>query len=358
MIVQDPATKGGIAAVVNGYRGSDLEKEYDVTYVESYRDGSKIGKFTKAVSAYFKFIRLILADKPDLVHVHSSFGPSFYRKIPFIYLASWAGIPVVNHIHGAEFDPFYTNAGERKKKRVRKVYGRCSILIALSDEWKTRLEGIFPSERIRVISNYSIIHEDALADRTLRRSDGKVLFLGELGERKGCHDIPAVASQVCEKFPGAEFILGGEGTPDETERLKREFRDAKVDGVSFPGWVRGDRKDEQLREADVFFLPSYNEGMPMAVLDAMGYGLPVVSTCVGGIPHIVRDGENGWCCKPGDTRAMSECIIKLLGDDELRHTAGMASMNIVKERYSLKYHLEQLCAVYSEVLGEKSGEIH
>ena len=58
--------------------------------------------------------------KPDLVHIHSSFGPSFYRKMPFIYMASWRKIPIVNHIHGADFDEFYVNAPEEKKGKIKK----------------------------------------------------------------------------------------------------------------------------------------------------------------------------------------------------------------------------------------------
>lgn len=110
MIVPNRMVKGGIASVVNGYRGSKLEKDYDITYVESYTDGSKLTKLFKGISGYIQFIKVLLTNKPDIVHIHSSFGPSFYRKMPFIYMASWAKIPIVNHIHGADFDEFYVNA--------------------------------------------------------------------------------------------------------------------------------------------------------------------------------------------------------------------------------------------------------
>ena len=123
MIVPNAAVKGGIAAVVNGYRGSDLEKKHTVHYVESYCDGSKADKFFKALGGYFGFLRLLLRERPDIVHVHSSFGPSFYRKMPFIYMSCLFRIPVINHIHGSEIGRFYENASERKKKLVRKVYG-------------------------------------------------------------------------------------------------------------------------------------------------------------------------------------------------------------------------------------------
>ena len=118
MIVQNPLVKGGISAVVNGYRGSQLEKDFKIIYVESYMDGSKLRKLLKGICGYFHFLKVLLVDRPDLVHIHSSFGPSFYRKLPFIYMAKAAGIPIVNHIHGADFQQFYVIASEKKKNSI------------------------------------------------------------------------------------------------------------------------------------------------------------------------------------------------------------------------------------------------
>ena len=119
MVVPDRMVKGGIAAVVNGYRGSQLEKDYKITYVESYKDGNKIDKILKGICGYFHFATVLLLKKPDIVHIHSSFGMSFYRKLPFIYMASWRKVPIINHIHGADFDEFFINASESKKEKMR-----------------------------------------------------------------------------------------------------------------------------------------------------------------------------------------------------------------------------------------------
>lgn len=350
MIVPNPMVKGGIAAVVNGYRGSKLEEDYEITYVESYRDGSKLEKLLKGISSYFHFAIVLLCHKPDIVHIHSSFGPSFYRKMPFIYMASWAKIPIINHIHGADFDEFYVKASENKREKIRKVYSRCSLLIALSEEWKERLSQIVPSEKVVVIENYSTLHEDALKQRMERSCNNTVLFLGELGKRKGCYDIPSVMKMVKESIPNVRCVLAGAGSEADEKNIRQMIEDKGVsDNTVFPGWVRGEEKDRLLREADVFFLPSYNEGMPMSVLDAMGYGLPIVSTNVGGIPKIVHDGENGYCCEAGDIDRFAKRISELLLDKEEREYMGKASRRIVKERYSLEAHLKALTKAYEGV---------
>ena len=110
---------------------------------------------------------------------------------------------------------------------------------------------------------------------------------------------------------------------NRADKIKKLIDEKGIsDNVEFPGWVRGDTKDKLLRKADVFFLPSYNEGMPMSVLDAMGYGLPVVSTNVGGIPKIVHDGENGYCCDPGDVNRFAKGITEILLDRKERKSFG------------------------------------
>lgn len=350
MIVQDKMVKGGIAAVISGYYGSVLEKDYDVIYVESYKDGGKIAKLLKGIQGYFRFAKVLLIDRPDIVHIHSSFGPSFYRKLPFIYMASWAKVPIINHIHGADFEEFYTNANEKKKALIRKVYNKCTKLIALSEKWKQRLSQIVPEDKIDVIENYSILHEDALTDRVNRLSNHTVLFLGEIGKRKGCYDIPAVTAEVVKAVSDVKFVLGGAGSPADEQAVKALFTERGVsEHAVFPGWIRGKDKDRLLREADVFFLPSYNEGMPMSVLDAMGYGLPVVSTNVGGTPKIVRDGSNGFCCTPGDVKTMAEGISRLLLNTEESHSFGQQSAQIVKEGYSLEWHILKLEEAYESV---------
>lgn len=350
MVVQDKMVKGGIAAVISGYYGSNLEQEYDMIYVESYKDGGKLAKLIKGICGYFRFAKVLFIDRPDLVHIHSSFGPSFYRKLPFIYMASWANIPIINHIHGADFSVFYEQASEKKKRLIKSVYEKCSKLIALSDEWKDRLARIVPLEKIVVIENYSILHREAMVERQLRMSNNTVLFLGELGHRKGCFDIPDVVARVKEKIPYVRFVLAGTGSINDEQAIKQLINEKNVlENIVFPGWVRGEEKDKLLREADLFFLPSYNEGMPMSVLDAMGYGLPIVSTNVGGIPKIVINGRNGYVFDPADCEKMADCISNILNDTFLRNMLGKESYLIIEAQYSLDEHLKKIKTVYESV---------
>lgn len=344
MIVPNPAVKGGIASVVNGYRDSELEQKYEINYVESYRNGNKWQKLGKALSGYCSFIRQLVFHKPDIVHIHSSFGPSFYRKMPFIYLSSLCNIPVINHIHGADFEEFYERASAVKQKRIAKVYGKCAKVLVLSEEWKNNIGRFVPSERIAVLENYcNIPGEPYDSGRNMKQ----VLFLGELGSRKGCYDIPDIWEKVVRQVPEARLVMAGDG---EAEQIRGAFAERNLTSqVFFPGWVRGEDKERLFRESAIFLFPSYHEGMPMAVLEAMSYGMGIVTTAVGGIPGLIRNGESGYVRQPGDTETISSDVIRLLADQDRCTAYGNRAREYAKENYSRERHLERLSEIYESI---------
>ena len=344
MVVPDSLVKGGIASVVNGYREHGFGDKYDVNYIESYRNGSKWKKLGKALKGYLLFIREMIINKPDIVHIHSSFGPSFYRKMPFIYMACLWGIPVVNHIHGAEFETFYHKASPRKKKRIAKVYGKCRILVALSEEWKRNLELLVPAEKIEVIENYCKI-----PDQSGTEKKRQILFLGEIGRRKGCYDIPGIYEKLSEKAGRIPLIMAGDGELAEIKSLFEEK--GLLEAISFPGWVRGEEKEKLLRESGIFLFPTYYEGMPMAVLEAMAYGMAIVATKVGGIPQLIKDGLSGYLCEPGNIEEISGRLLELSEDEDKRKRMGSMARQKVIADYSMESHIGKLTHLYDRVAG-------
>ena len=356
MIVPRPDVQGGIASVVSNYYGSRLEEDFDVTYVQSYRDGSKIRKLLQGLKAYREFRRILKKDRPDLVHIHSSFGPSFYRKMPFILMAHHAGIPVINHIHGSAMDVFYDNASPLKKKLVRRIYSLCSCIITLTPYWQEKIRQIVPGTPVEVVSNYSVLHEETAGPgcRKSRFAGKKVLFLGKIDEAKGVFEVPEIMKKVCAEIPETVFCLAGSGdlagVRDQTDESLRA-------NLALPGWIVGEEKERQLRESCIFLLPSHMEAMPMSALDAMGYGLPVISTNAGGIPAVVEDGRNGFLYAVKDTDGMAEGILKLLKDEKLWEKMSDESLKIVRERFSFEKHIEKIEELYRRYpASERDGQ--
>ena len=361
MIVQQRDVHGGIAAVLSHYYGSFLEQDFRITYIESYRDGSKFQKLTKALSCYLAFHKLLRTDPPKLVHIHASFGPSFYRKLPVIRMAYAKKIPVVIHIHGSALQELYYDASDRKKKLVRDTYAKCARMIVLSDEWKEKMSPIYPADRIRVVPNYSVEHADLAAKyETTRLQKKQVLYLGRFDDLKGINEMPEIIRLVHDKHPEVTFLLCGDG---ETEKVSGPIAELGLDGiVSLPGWVNGEQKEKALCESLLFFLPSHMEAMPVSVLEAMGYGLPIVSCKVGGIPKVVTaincgDSDNpsvqtgnGFLTEPCDCAALAEAICRFVKDPTLWKSASANSLRIVHERFGLEKHLKSVEEIYRELL--------
>lgn len=344
MIIPGFDAKGGIASVVSGYRGSDLENRYDIHYVETYCDGGKLAKLGKAITGYLRFIKLLFTSKPDLVHIHSSFGASFYRKLPYIYLAVLFRIPVINHIHGSELTGFYWDISPIFQRIKRNTFQKCSKIIVLSNEWKERFSGIMPKEKMYVIENYSVLNGRGASSDNAGKT---VLFMGFLNKLKGCLDIPPIIASVKDSIKDVVFVLAGSGNEEDTQAILSLVKDFDIEkNIMFPGWVRNEEKRSLLNKASLYFLPSYTEGMPMSILEAMGYGMPIVSTNVGGIPQLVKNDYNGYLCEPGDVESMATAIIEILQDEEKRKRMGEASAAIVAERFSLKQHIDKLTEIY------------
>ncbi|MCR4903606.1 MAG: glycosyltransferase family 4 protein [Butyrivibrio sp.] len=356
IIVQQKDVQGGIASVLSRYYGSIIEEDYDVTYVESYCDGSKFKKLFKAIKGYILFYITLKTNTPDLVHIHASFGPSFYRKMPFVNMAVKRKIPVVYHEHGADFDTFYINATDKKKNLIFAQFNKMTRFIVLSEEWKEKISTIIPSDKIRVINNYSVVKTEKEVEGYIddRFNNKTVLFLGEIGKRKGGFDLPDIITRVLKRIPDARFIIAGNGKKDELAEIKNMIPLKYRENVEWPGWIRYGTKEAALVSSSLFLLPSYQEGMPMSILDAMGYGLPIVSTNVGGIPQIVDTTAigNGKLCIPGDTAAISNAIVFYLSNKEAQRAAGRCSLSIASKKYSFENHISKVEQVYKEVLGE------
>lgn len=346
MIVPSFSAKGGITTVVNGYRNSELENEYQIKYLETYCDGNKLNKIVKAICAYLSFGKELILNKPDLVHIHSSFGGSFYRKLPIIYMASIFKIPIVNHIHGSAIADLYINASPKKKKLVEKCFDKCRYLIVLSEEWKEKISVVKTSTPTVVVENYSVIHKECLCKKTSEIK--QILFLGFITELKGCFDIPEIVEKVTRQYDKIKVILAGSGEVKKVQEILKKKKLEKY--FIFPGWVKKEEKEKLLKTANLFLLPSYTEAMPMSILEAMGYGLPIIASNVGGIPQLVEDGKNGFMVKPGDIDGFATAILNIIKNDDLNYEMGKSSLEKADEKYSLEGHIEKIKVLYEAVL--------
>lgn len=345
MLGTSSESKGGIGTVVRGFLEDISLEEYEFAHIVTHRDGNFAAKAFLAGRAYAECFSSMVLDNFSLVHVHSAFGASFTRSIPFIRLAESRGIPVVNHLHADDWGAFYGAASSSKRKLIADTYRRCSKVITLSQEWAETLGAILPNRQIAVLENFTPIFEEGFWPDC---SSKTVVFMSRLERIKGCNILPEICEEVVSHIPGVRFLICGEGSM--RDELIREMQERRVEGsVRFLGWVESKRKMDVLKQSSLFLLPSYGEGMPMCILEAMGLGLPVVSTSVGGVPQIVENGVNGFIAEPGDARGIAHAIIEIFADEN--EYSSMSRQSKARAAcHSTRNYAKRLEAIYNEVL--------
>ena len=215
----------------------------------------------------------------------------------------------------------------------------------LSEEWEKFFgKYVCDARKIEVFHNGVILPNYQKTDY----EDHNVLFLGRLGERKGTYDLLKVIPNVLRKVPDAMFFLGGDGEVEQCRKLAEKTGIAEH--VSFLGWVRDAEKEKFLKKCSVFILPSYHEGMPMAVLESMAYGLATISTNAGGIPQIIEQGINGYRIEAGDLKEMENVLIRVLTNTEERERIGNAARIRIAEKFNAERNINELSALYREIL--------
>jgi glycosyltransferase involved in cell wall biosynthesis len=202
----------------------------------------------------------------------------------------------------------------------------------------------------RTVTIHNFVNEgefcSSVAACGVSRSRDIVLFLGEIGQRKGIFDLLRAFRRVIEVNPGACLIAGGTGDIAAATDLARQL--GIEAHVSFPGWVAGDAKHKLFARAAIYALPSHNEGLPVSILEAMAAGLPIISTPVGGVPDAVTDGVEGFLITPGDVDSLADRICRLLADEHLRQTMGENATRALDAKFSSAAATAAIDALYHE----------
>ena len=330
---------GGVAAVENVY--STFYHPFNhVSTVVDYGKTKKLWTFFKALFAFLYW--MVFRKEIKIIHVHGASNASFWRKTIFIRIAKVFKKNTVFHCHGGKFNKFTSN----HYKAVSKTLSKCDCIIALSESWKRWFEEEFHHPNVVVIKN--VIQMPEIKKKSVDDRIFRLLFLGRLGVNKGIYDLLDVIISNKNEYNGrVQLLLGGDGDIEEVNQI---ITNEKLeDIVKYEGWVSGEKKVELLNMADAYILPSYNEGLPISVLEAMSYELPIISTRVGGIPEIVENGVNGYIMEPGDKEAIKNAIDRLMNDGYLRKRMGQKSS--IKVKAHLPKHVEkQLKELYDQLL--------
>jgi glycosyltransferase involved in cell wall biosynthesis len=238
---------------------------------------------------------------------------------------------------------------------IRAVLREAYQAWVLTPSLRSQFDGLVAEDRVHCVPN---VVDDPLAGCLSPTSAApqdhvelRILYLGNLLPEKGCFDIISALRLLGEASKGWEVRLAGPAAPKVEQRLRQDIAALPENAarVSLVGGIIGDAKNEQYRWADIFVLPTRYppEGQPLVLLEAMGAGLPVVSTRWAGIPDTVEDEGEGLLVEPGDEHALAVALARLAREPDLRKALGAAA----RARYEACYRPERLVRDLAKILG-------
>jgi glycosyltransferase involved in cell wall biosynthesis len=343
--------QGGIATVENlilKHPCTDIKARH----IPTHDEGSVAHRIKLFVWALVQFSWLLLQGHVDVVHLHVSEKGSVFRKAILVILSTLFGKSVIMHTHGCEFHLFYDNLPTFGKHFVSWIFEQCAYVITLSKSWKDYYihQCHLSPDKVLVLHN-----PVELPEVIPQRGDKKThfVFLGRIGARKGAFDlIQAFANLSPQHRMNSHLTLAGDGSLEEAHKLIKELNLQAQ--VTLPGWINYAQRNDLLQQASVFVLPSYNEGLPMAMLEAMAWELPIIATPVGGIPNVILHKENGLLVEVGNVNHLSQAMQILIDDPSLRFRMGANARQRVTPLNLPNYYTTLLAIYRSAVAGESA----
>lgn len=345
MIGTDKAGQGGITSVVSVLESEGFLQRQNIKYISSHIDGNRWKKLAKALKAFFSVLIICTVSRPSIVHAHSASRASFMRKSILLSVARIFGCRTIFHLHSGHFHHFAeSEAGFAKRWWIRRTLQKSTKVIALSRSWADFLTRFAPDSHITVVPNAVQSNQSPQA---IKEEAGRIIFLGRLEKEKGIFELLSAINLIKASCPELKLAIAGDGDLETITSLI-EQNDIKQ-FVEILGWIDPDRRALELARASIFVLPSYNEGLPMAMLEAMAAGKAIVVTPVGGIPETVTDNFNGLLVPPADAVALSTAIQKLLTNRALRESLGRNARQTIESNHSTDIVVSKLTAIYSEI---------
>ena len=346
MIGSDLSVKGGISSVVKQFINHKWDEGIKIDYIPTYIESSKISQILYYIKSLIKIVNHILLKNVDIVHIHMSHTGSFYRKYIILKINKLFGKKVIIHLHGSEFKKFFDKTNNLTKYLIRDMMKTVDKMLVLGENWNNTIKEIEKTTKTQILLNTVCIPNNITIQE---KEKVNILFLGALVTRKGIFELVDAVKNLNEKNLLEEydvkFIIGGTGK--EERKIKDKIREYKLnDYVKLVGWIDKDRKEELLTTSHGFVLPSHNEGLPIAILEAISYGLPVISTKVGSIDEAVINNYNGFLIEPKVVEDLEDALIKIIKSYSLRSEQGENSRKLAIEKFNDDKYFEEITRLY------------
>jgi glycosyltransferase involved in cell wall biosynthesis len=356
-IVQLPPPVHG-ASIMNSYvyNSDKIIESFSIDLVnlqfsKSIREISRFSfkKIPKAVNFGIEIVRKIISQKPDLVYFTlSPVGYAFYRDVIYVFLVKLFKKKIVFHLHGK---------GIKKKtdkvllKYLYRYVFKNAYVICLSERLICDIEAVCKSVPFVVPNGVQFQTGDKSKIMEKNGSPLRILYLSTYARNKGILVLIEALKEI--KRQGVHFDARLVGSPSDltTELLKELIKNQDLsDCIKIIGPLYGDDKKKELQEADIFVHPTFNDCLPLVLMEAMQNSLPVISTYEGAIPDMVIEGETGFLIEKHNVAALVEKIKTLLENKELREKMGKKGYERFINNYTLNHFENNMVRTFQNIL--------
>lgn len=302
-----------------------------------------------------KFPWVLIRQRPVILHIAAVTYWPFWESAIYLLMGKIKGVKVVFHML-APFDAFYQRSYAKIRSLIRSVLRRADHVVCLSERDKAVMSTFLPSRSVSVLRSNVRVSAGSATDVDRRgRQRINVIFIGGLDPfRKGIYDILKALPMVIGVCRNVRFTFtGGDNVRDA---LDNSLDPLFTPWVSFRGWISEAEKVALYRAADLLLLPSYEEGLPYVIVEAMAGGLPIISTPVGAIPEVIEEGINGFLIDPGDYEALAQRIVRLCQDDELRLQISHTNRDKARRLYAQELIFQKLEAIYDRLVNNQQHD--
>lgn len=362
-----PPPHHGVNIYIQSILKSKLQDYFDVVHVDTsdHRDLNNLSNFDVtnvyvALKSIWRLMIALIMHKPSIVYVpiSATFLPYLRDGVFIIMSRLFSHARIVVHLHGGRYfrDQFYEASSVPVRLFVSRTLRMVDVAMVLSSRLLYVFEGLVKD--VVVLANGSDFTESRRSTQAVSELNKRIYvgYMSNLAEAKGVLDLLQAAAEIVKSHKEVVFRFAGSWWDDgrNTKKRSEEFiANSDIAGhVEFVGFVSGKTKEEFLTNTDIFVLPSWNEGFPLAILEAMSAGCPVVATKdVGAIPDIVVDGITGILVEKQNPRILAQAISRLLEDTQLQRSMGNAGRERFLANYTMDRHINNLIAVLNKCTG-------
>ena len=343
------AVRGGISAVERLIIDS-ISGHVPVEHVATMEDGGILRRARVFGAALWRIHSILHDESPCIFHVHFSKRGSTLRKYIVSLMVLRASGRLVLHAHSGSYDSFFSNLPKPLQDLVARTFRRSHGFVVLSSQWQefyaTQLA--VRRDRIQIMVNPTN-PQSPVPDRS-RRDSVQFLFLGRINDTKGAFELlDAYRALPTTSRAAARIVFAGDG---QVEELRQRAAEIGTD-VVVHAWLNREERDRLLAVSDVLVLPSHHEGVPMAILEAMAYGMPVIATPVGGVPDVIRHGREGLLVEVGNRGALTAALARMVADPALRASLGRGA-RATAESLSATNYGQRLLRFYQTIIADTS----